>query len=114
MINLASASYYFSYAPKYKTNSYKETTEFSKTTETANKDYWNSEKIKTTITEKTEISRTSKTPYYTNRYSYAYAPYSSWRYKEPYNYYTYKNADYRDYYYSPRYDSELGHYNWRW
>lgn len=125
MINSVSAgflSYFQEYShPRDKTDSYKETTEFKKVTETNTRDYWNSETVKTTISEKTEISRTSRTPYYSGYYAPSYSsyyynpvPYSSWRYKEPYNYYNYENAHYRNYYYKPRYDSELGYYNWRY
>lgn len=39
---------------------------------------------------------------------------SYWRYKEPYNAKDYKNAQYNDYYYKPRYDYGIQQYNWRW
>ena len=101
----------------YRTNRYKETTEFKKTTEQEIKDDWYHESWKTTITEKTEYEREVKTPvyrYYPFYYfkdRYRYYP-SSWRYKEPYS--SWKARDKEDYYYKPRYDPYLGHYNWRW
>ncbi len=97
-------------------NRVKETTEFKKTTEQEIKDDWFHERKKTTITEKTEYEREEKTPIYHYRYynspkydKYAYYP-SSWRYKERYHPWDYRY----DYYYKPRYDYNLGHYNWRY
>ena len=121
MIKLVSAHHSYYYYPKYKTDSHKEVIEYKHTTEDSYKDYWNSEKVKTTVTQKTEIKRTNKKPDYSYYdyhkpyyYGYHYVPYSSWRYKEQYNYYRYKDSDERDYYYKPRYDYSLGYYNWRY
>ena len=97
---------------------------------------WGTEKVSTT-------TRTTKTTqgYYPNSYyqSYPsynynsyyrpsqYAPtqiyrapsYSNWRYKEPYNRCNYNpcnsyNTYTTPYYYQPRYDSNLGYYNWQY
>ena len=96
---------------------------------------WGTEKVSTT-------TRTTKTTegYYPNTY-YSYAPVyyspsgqysptqvykapssSNWRYKAPYNCYDYEcSPSYKNYnsyqmphYYAPRYDSNLGYYNWRY
>ncbi len=95
---------------------------------------WGLEKVSTT-------TRTTKTTegYYPNIYyssrtypsSYYYKPsqyaptqiyripsYSNWRYKEPYNNCNYNpcyfNTYTKPYYYQPRFDSNLGHYNWQY
>lgn len=125
-INVVSASYFF--GSQYRTNDFKEITEFKQTTEQKVGDYWNFESTKRTITEKTEVRKRTRTPfYYPNYRSYGnyYAPYrtsygnyyvprSNWRFKEPYKYSNYANSPYSDYYYKPRYDPYLGYYNWRW
>lgn len=124
MINFVSADYFFDYSPRYKTDSYKETTEFKRTTEHKTGDFWNYESTKRIITEKTEVRRRTRTPYYPSYgeyyrydyrpYGYKPVPYSSWRYKKPYDHRDYIHAPYDDYYYKPRYDAQLGYYNWRW
>ena len=111
----------------YKTQTYKDTTEYKRTTETGYKDRWNDEKLKTTVTEKTEYSITTKRPDYRTDVYYGYnSPSyryndrddkyrdygSSWRYKEPYS--EWKQTGKDDYYYKPRYDTYLGYYNWRY
>ena len=128
---------------KYKTDSFKEVVELKKTTTSGYSDKYSSEKITTTISEKTTINRKNKEPYYdydyfydypSYSYSHKYVPSSSWRYKESYH-----RSDYDDcidkcirksgrnnrercidrcrnynYYYKPRWDYDNQYYNWRW
>ena len=111
----------FLFYSDYNVNDFKETSEFTKTTEHKTGDYWNSNSVKTTTSEKTEVRKVTRTPSYSSsyyslkRYGYSDAPsYSNWRYKEPYISNKYQNTRYNDYYYRPRYDSQSGSYNWRW
>lgn len=80
-------------------------------------------KITTTVTQKTTVKKNLfpyySYPYFTDYASTGYGPtykYSSvypsnWRFKEPYySFNTYTTP----YYYEPRYDSNLGYYNWRY
>jgi hypothetical protein len=130
-INFVSAGFW-DYWSDYKTDTYKETSEYTKTTEFSSSDYYTSRRTKHTISEKTEYYERTRTPTYRysrypryDRYDYHYdsVPYSSWRYKEPYDHDKYR-CDYEDdyrrkqckkgYYYKPRYDYDKGYYNWRW
>ena len=104
---------YPSYKLKYKTDNYKDTVEYKRTTTSGYKDPYNSEKITTTITEKTTIEKKNKKPIYVYDYpstkyrdSYlgsrkylGYEKYSDspWRFKEPYNKYKYDKYDRDDY-----------------
>ena len=122
-INAVSGYYFY---PKYQTDDFREITEFKQTTERKIGDFWNYESTKRTITEKTEVRKRTRTPTYFPYYNYyggysysnsyrgSYAPFSSWRFKEPYEHKNYVNVHYSDYYYKPRYDYNLGYYNWRW
>ena len=113
------------------TDTFKETTEFKKTTSTSTGDYWGSEKRTTTVSEKTVVERKDHRPYYgydyypsrySNPRSYGYYDYgndcyssSCFRYKEPYRYSNYGSDRYGyDSYYAPRYDWNTGSYNWRY
>ena len=67
------------------------------------------------------VSQISKQGRYDNCYPYDYDYYnyrqydsSYWRYKEPYQPSKYKDADYDEYYYSPRYSNCDGTFNWRY
>jgi len=128
-INLVSA--YYSFGSQYRTNDFKEITEFKRTTEQKVGDYWNFESTKRTITERTEVRKRTRTPSYNpyyrpygnsySPYGNSYSPYSNnyisgsnWRYKEPYRRSDYVNSRYNDYYNKPRYDPYQGNYNWRW
>jgi len=105
---------------QYKADSFKQVIEHKEITESKTSDYLGSERIKTTISEKTEIERTKNKPYYSypsymqGTYLYSKVPASSWRFKEPYNPMNYMDASYAHFYYSPRYDFAGGYYNWRW
>jgi|TARA_Y100000310_G_C20540748_1_gene743167 hypothetical protein len=114
-INFISASYFFD--SDYEVNDFRETTEFKQTTEQKIGDFWDFESTKRTITETTEVRKRTRTPIY-NSYYRPYGNYdlprSNWRFKEPYKESDYVGSHYNDYYYKPRYDSNLGYYNWRW
>lgn len=120
-VNLTSA-YYYDWRLDYRTDSFSDVSENTRTTISTVRDWDFSETIKHTTTDKIEIKRKTKTPSY-RRISYRYrpryvsyydrAPYSNWRYKEPYNSRWDRNSRY-NHYYEPRYDGGLGHYNWRW
>jgi len=103
---------------KDKTDYYKDVEEYKRTTESKYEDEYGFEKIKTTIHETVEIEREERIPQYrfepSRNTRYSNVAFSSWRYKEPYDYYDYNNEDYWNYYYKPRYDHNPGHYNWRW
>ena len=121
--NISASSYYtddygYRYRPlfsdthdvEYKTTSYKDTTQYKQKTVSETKDPWSSEKIVVETSTKTSVERKNKVPIFSGyNYRYERVPSSSWRYKEPY--YFWKN---NNYYYKPKYDSDLGYYNWRW
>jgi len=125
ILSLNAVSGFFHY-PEFRTNDFRETTEFTQTTQNTISDYWNFESTKRTITERTEVRKRTRTPIYSyssyspNRYGSNYAPsFSNWRYKEPFNFNRYDfnnryNNQYNDYYYKPRFDSRLGYFNWRY
>lgn len=116
-LSVNAVSAYSFFEPRYNADDFRETTEFRQTTEHRTGDFWNSQTTKRTITEKTEVRKKIRTPnhYYYSRYpGDSYVPYSNWRFKEPYRHSNYVNAHYSDYYYKPRYDYNLGYYNWRW
>jgi len=117
VLSIHAVSAYSFFEPRYNTDDFREITEFRQTTEHRTGDYWNSQTTKRTVSEKTEVRRKTRTPTYSSYYGYprdSYVPYSSWRFKEPYRHSNYANARYNDYYYKPRFDSNLGYYNWRW
>lgn len=101
-------------------NTYKETTLYENKIVSNQDYYWGTEKTAYYIKEQTTIEKNYRPVYYHNYYpSYNYPSYSNWRYKEPYNCYNYDCNPYintytKPYYYFPRYDSNLGHYNWRY
>lgn len=89
---------------------YKQVTTFDKKTE-ERRDFKNGyEKITTSFSQRTEIERKSTGP---NHYSFSHSnwnyPASNWRYSYP----NYDTSKY-NYYYKPRYDYNLGYYNWRY
>lgn len=127
MLSLASAydGYYYPSDNTYKRTLY----DYDKQSYT-NYYSWGTEKVSTTTRTTRKIES-----YYPNIYyspspvyhvsaptSYSQYPSSNWRYKKPYNCYDYEcspryrnyNSYQRPYYYEPRYDSNLGYYNWRY
>jgi len=120
ILSINAVSGFFHY-PEYRTDDFRETTEFKQTTERKISDPWYFESTKRTITETTEFRKRTRTPIYSyysyspKRYDYNYAPsFSNWRYKEPYKARNFGNSRNDEYYYKPRYDPGLGYYNWRW
>lgn len=118
IISINAVSGYFFY-PNYQTDDFSEITEFKKVTEQNTGNFWNFESTKRTIIEKTEVRTRTRTPSYSyynypTSYGNSYDPFSSWRFREPYDSQNYIDSHHGDYYYEPRYDSNLGYYNWRW
>ena len=130
-VNLISAGNYWSYHDVYNDyryqgnyySGYNEKYEYTKTIKTKADYDWDSYKTKTTITEKVEVKRTpAYSYYYSTPYRNYYNPptdytkhidYSSWGYKEVYDNDYYDDSNYQNYYYQPRYNYNLGYYNWR-
>ena len=98
-----------------KKDTFREITDFKKTTETTHRDPLNFERIKITNSQRIEVFRESRSP------SYNSMPYSNFRYSSPSNYrWSDSRCDIndnrcrRDYYYQPRFDHNMGYYNWRY
>ncbi len=69
---------------------------------------WGVERTSYYTTQKTIVERN----YYPS--NYAYRSYSYWRYEPSYYPTNYYNTYTKPYYYAPRYDYNLGYYNWRY
>jgi len=121
-ISLASAYdgyYYPGSSSSSSRNTYKETTLYENEVVSNQGYYWGNEKTTYYIKEQKTIEKNYAPVVYHPYYpSYSYPSYSNWRYKRPYNCRDYNecprysNTYTKPYYYAPRYDSNLGHYNW--
>lgn len=117
MINMVSAYHHYGYYPKYKTDSFRETTEFRKVTDSYSGDYWDSQRVRKTVTERTDVTRTKRYPSYHYGYGYGYGgyhkpyydygygykPISKYSYYKPYHSRNLVYSNYADYYYDRGY-----------
>ena len=122
----------YGYSPCYRTDTFRDTTENRHTTISTSRDRFTTESIRTVTTSYTDIQRETRTPirmqisspffpfrtFYPSRTVIGNVdgyPSSYWRFKEPFDPNNPRHMDSRySYYYQPRYDPNLGYYNWRY